>query len=81
MFYLLSSLQTTSREVVSLAQFACTAVNVSYAIVMTGDITSEYSSPQTVCVFLPQGIITREHKIPNISRCIADIIVICYVEF
>ena len=47
--------QTSQSKEISLAQFVCSEVNISYAVVMSGDSISQYSPSQTICVFIPQG--------------------------
>ena len=47
-------LQTSSSRNISLLEFACSEVSISYAIV-TEDSVSEYSPPQNICVLLPPG--------------------------
>ena len=48
--------QTSSMGSLSLLEFACSKVNISYAVV-TVEVRSEYSLPYTICVHLPQGIV------------------------
>ena len=48
--------QTSSMGSLSLLKFACSKVNISYAVV-TVEVRSEYSLPYTICVHLPQGIV------------------------
>ena len=51
--------QTSCFQDISLLEFACAEVSISYATVTVGSV-SEYSPPQNVCVLLPPGIDIRQ---------------------